>query len=360
MLVSIRTKSRAPGEDAPAEGPRRAAGQARRGPLGHDPARRSRRGAGRRGLPAGSASPRCSSGVPPMCPRPGWWRPGRRWRRPARAWRSAAWRSSALLAALGRPVRPGVGPADGRLAGAHPDGPLLRGDLLGDRPRRRRAVGGARQHRPAVRRRARGPGARRAPGRACSGRASVVGLVGADGGGLGGAAVAPGPVGRRAWWWSAARSPGASARSSPRASMRGRADAAGAGRLADGGRRPGPRAGERARWASTPRRRGGARRACWWPSRCVGLGGAAGALLHGPRPGAGRRGLGLVLPDPGDRRAERLAAPGRDAGRRAWWWALRGCRSGCGWCSARAARAAGPVGRLRATTVSTHMTARRP
>ena len=76
-------------------------------------------------------------------------------------------------------------------------------------------------------------------------------------------------------------------------------------------------------------------------ARGRGLGGAARALL----PGAGARarlgGVGLVLPHPGDRGAERLALPRRGAERRGWWSAWWGCRSGSGWCSARAARGRG-------------------
>ena len=131
-------------------------------------------------------------------------------RPPAPAWRLGGVLLLVALAALGRPAAPGVGPSRSWLAGAHPDGALLRGDLLGHRPRRGGPVGGPRQHRPAVRGGPRGAGPRRAArGRQWAGLA--VGLVGAA------CVVWEGPLwppaardARRSWWW-AGRSPGASA-----------------------------------------------------------------------------------------------------------------------------------------------------
>ena len=124
-------------------------------------------------------------------------------------------------------------------------------------------------------------------------------------------------------------------------SMRARARPARARRLADGRRRGGPRAGRARSCARTPRPPAAREAGLVLALAVVGSAAPLALFYTALGAGAGRRGLGLVLPDPGDRGAERVAVARRDAraaaAGRAWW----GCRSGSGWCSAATARGRG-------------------
>ena len=148
------------------------------------------------GRPTPSASPRCSPGGRPMCPRPGWSRPGPR--SCAAGARLTARRRAAAGAArrcwAARCAR--VGPSMVGVAGPHPDDPVLRGGVLGDRSRPGR---GCRRCSPTPT-----PCSWRCWRRCSSASAvgpPVVGPAdragGGDGGGLGGPALAAGAVARR-------------------------------------------------------------------------------------------------------------------------------------------------------------------
>ena len=262
---------------------------------GHLPAERGRPGPlepdRAEAAPTPSAWRRCSAGGSRTCPRRGW---SRRWP-PLVAAGARLTLAGVLLLGAARAAGPAAaargGAGDGRLAGPHPDGALLRGDLLGDRPRRG------------------GPARRCSPtptpcswpcSRRCSSASGWqarqwaglrLGLVGATIVVWEGPAVAAGAVARaRSWWW-AGRWRGASARWSPPAAC-----AAAASPLALAGWQmtvggvvligAGPRGGP----PDVPGASAGAL-ALVVGLAVVGLGAAAGALL--PRADARPRGGGV-------------------------------------------------------------------
>ena len=202
------------------------------------------------------------------------WPPLQRGRRAAGAGRGGPARRPARRSAAPAPAgRPG----HGRVAGAHPVGALLRGDLLGDPPRGRGPRGGARQHRPAVRGGAgeRACWASSSPG--ASGLGLLVGLVGAT------VVVWQGPIwppevsGAALIVVRGGASPGASGRWSPPAACAATANpvALAAWQMVVGGDRPagdrvrrrgGPAAARRARDRPDPGHRDRRRRPSRSPS----------------------------------------------------------------------------------------------
>ena len=260
-----------------------------------------------------------------------------------------------VLARSGRPLRPGVGPMTiGWLAltqtvlfygatfwGIAQAGAGLSAVLANTRPALRGRAGGR-----VPRRAARGAPVGRPrdrPGRR-------------GGGGLGGAALAAGPVGRRAvvvggaLAWSIGTV--AAARRCAAAPSRSRWPA---GRWPPGGCARPRRRGREGR----PRPTGARERGPDHRPRRAGLGAPAGLFYLALGDGARRRGVDLVLPGAGHRGRERVAAPRRGApgaapdrpGRRSRW--------GSGWCSAGGQRAGG-VGRLGRASVTATAPARRP